>query len=250
MAHGQLVSHVDTDLVTRDQLRAIPVPTATSTFKPIPHIELVESLEYVLRQNRMAISQEQFAIRRDGSALFAVLKLSHAESEDGTAALGLRTANNKTMSIQICAGLTVFVCDNLAFRGDLIALKRKHTSGLNLRDELVGAVLRFRDHFSRLVSEIDGLKKRELTDLDAKGLIHDAFAQKLMPVRLLPAVSTAYFDPKAPELEPRNAWSLHNAFTALAKDMPLSTRLAATQELGRLFGMASQSTPQPRLDVA
>src|SRR5689334_4123229 len=105
------------------------MPSGTSTFKPIPHIELVESLERVLRQQQIAISQEKFAIRRDGSALFGVLNLAYSESEDGTAALGLRTSNDKTMSIQICAGLTVFVCDNLAFRGDLIALRRKHTSG-------------------------------------------------------------------------------------------------------------------------
>ena len=240
MSQSKLISHVDTDLVTRDQLRAIPMPATTSTFKPIPHIELVESLENVLQQSRMTIAKEQFAIRRDGSALFGVLNLSYSESADGTAALGLRTANDKTMSIQICAGLTVFVCDNLAFRGDLIALRRKHTSGLNLGDELAGAVLRFRDHFTRLVSEIDGLKERRLTDLDAKGLIHDAFAKKLMPVRMLPAVSAAYFEPTS-QLEPRNAWSLHNAFTALAKDMPMSTRLGAIQDLGKLFGMASES---------
>src|SRR5205823_11029670 len=117
---------------------------------------------------------------------------------------GLRTANDKTMSIQICAGLTVFVCDNLAFRGDLIALRRKHTSGLNLHEELAGAVLRFRDHFTRLVGEIDFLKERELSDVQAKALIHDAFAQRLMPVRMLPAVSESYFEPKTPELQPRN----------------------------------------------
>lgn len=241
MSQSKLISHVDTDLVTRDQLRAIPMPATTSTFKPIPHIELVESLENVLLRSRMTIAKEQFAIRRDGSALFGVLNLTYSESADGTAALGLRTANDKTMSIQICAGLTVFVCDNLAFRGDLIALKRKHTSGLNLGDELAGAVLRFRDHFTRLVTEIDGLKHRELTDLDAKGLIHDAFAKKLMPLRMLPAVSAAYFEPTTTQLEPRNAWSLHNAFTALAKDMPMSTRLGAIQDLGKLFGMASES---------
>jgi hypothetical protein len=51
-------------------------------------------------------------LRRDGSTLFGVLQLAYADTEDGVAALGLRTANNKTMSIQICAGLSVLVCDN------------------------------------------------------------------------------------------------------------------------------------------
>ena len=44
MTHGQLVSQSDTDRVTRAELRALPMPVATSTFKPVPHIEVVEKL--------------------------------------------------------------------------------------------------------------------------------------------------------------------------------------------------------------
>jgi Domain of unknown function (DUF932) len=113
--------------------------------------------------------------------------------------LGLRTANNKTMSIQLRAGLSVFVCDNLAFRGDMIALRRKHTSGLNLRVELASAVLRFQEHFGRLAGEVERLKERALPDVQAKGLIHDAFASGLMPLRFLPDVSRAYFEPDLAE---------------------------------------------------
>src|SRR5689334_12234469 len=135
-------------------------------------------------------------------------------------AMGLRTSNDKTMSIQICAGLSVFVCDNLVFRGDLIALNRKHTAGLNLRTELAGAVVRFHDHFGRLTGEITQLKARQLADPTAKAIIHDVFAGGLMPLRFLPEVSQAYFEPVLPDFAPRTAWSLHNAFTAAAKAMP------------------------------
>jgi hypothetical protein len=239
MDHGTLVSHVDTALVTRDQLRAVETPQGTDTWKPIPHIELVEMLDRVLGTCQITIREEKFALRRDGSMLFGVLELAYGETKEGTAALGLRTANDKSMSIQICAGLAVFVCDNLAFRGDLIALKRKHTSGLNLRTELASAVLRFQEHFGRLVGEIETLKARELRDIEAKALMHDVFAEGLMPVRLLPAVSESYFEPKLADFEPRNAWSLHNAFTAVAKEMPMSTRLPAIQAVGKLFGMTN-----------
>jgi hypothetical protein len=47
MQHAQLVSHVDTDVVSRTELRALPDPEATRTFKPIPHVELVDMLETV-----------------------------------------------------------------------------------------------------------------------------------------------------------------------------------------------------------
>lgn len=250
MQHAQLMSHVDTDLVTRAELQALPTPEATQTFKPIPHIELVDMLDVVLRQNQIRIEEERFALRRDGSVLFGVLQLAHGETVDGTAALGLRTANNKTMSIQLCAGLSVFVCDNLAFRGDMIALRRKHTSGLNLRIELAGAVLRFQEHFGRLAGEVELLKERTLPDIQAKALIHDAFTEQLMPVRFLPEVSQAYFEPQLQEFAPRNAWSLHNAFTGAAKAMPMTTRLPAIQALGKFFGMSTETGAPARLAPA
>jgi hypothetical protein len=194
-------------------------------------------LDRTLNQFGMHIQHEQFAIRRDGSVLFGVLQLAYGETQDGVAALGIRTANNKTMSLQICAGIQVFVCDNLAFRGDMIALKRKHTAGLNLKEELTVALIRFQDHFGRLTNEIATLKDRRLIDVEAKALIHDVFVQGLMPVRLLPEVSRQYFEPTIEEFAPRNAWSLHNAFTHAAKAMPMTTRLPAIQAVGRQFGM-------------
>ena len=147
MQHGQLLSHIDTDLVTREQLALVETPDATRSFKPVPHIELIDTLDHALQLNHITIRKEQFALRRDGATLFGVLQLAYADTPDGMAALGLRTSNNRTLSIQICAGLSVFVCDNMVFRGDLIALNRKHTSGLHLRTEINHAILRFQDHF-------------------------------------------------------------------------------------------------------
>lgn len=177
MESGTLLSHVDTDLVTREQLALVETPEATHSFKPIPHLELIETLEQALQTNDITIRKEQFALRRDGSTLFGVLQLAYQDTADGMAALGLRTANNRTMSIQICAGLSVFVCDNMVFRGDLIALNRKHTTGLHLRTEVNHAVLRFQDHFGRLTGEIDRLKALPLSDVSAKAIIHDVFVQ-------------------------------------------------------------------------
>jgi len=242
MVNGQLLSHVDTDLVTRDQLALIPTPEPTATWRPIPHLELIQALQQSLWENRIGIREEKFALRRDGSTLFGVLQLAYKDTPDGQAALGIRTSNDRSMSIQICAGLSVFVCDNLVFRGDLIALNRKHTSGLNLPMDLKTAVRRFQEHFSSLTGEIEQLKTRQLADGAAKVLIHDVFVKGIFPLRFLPQISSTYFQPPVQDWKERTYWSLHNAFTLAARQMPMSTRLGAIQELGRLFGMSSEST--------
>ena len=210
MDNVQLLSHVDTDLVTRDQLAVIPAPEPTATWRPIPHIELIQTLQQALWESRIGIREEKFALRHDGSTLFGVLQLAYKDTPDGQAALGIRTSNDKSMSIQICAGLSVFVCDNLVFRGDLIALNRKHTAGLDLPMELQTAVRRFQEHFGCLTGEIEELKQRRLADPDAKVLIHDVFVRGIFPLRFLPDVSNTYFQPtvaawKAAETRARDA---------------------------------------------
>ena len=239
METGTLLSHIDTDLVTREQLALVETPEATRSFKPVPHIELVETLEHVLKLNNITIRKEQFALRRDGLTLFGVLQLQYQDTPDGMAALGLRTSNNRKLSINLVAGMSVFVCDNMVFRGDLIALNRKHTAGLHLRTEINHAILRFQDHFGRLISEIAALKENSLSDTDAKAVLHDVFVKGILPIRLLPDASNLYFEPFVDEFRPRTAWSLHNAFTAVAKEMPITTRIPAIQDLGRYFGMTN-----------
>ncbi len=240
MAEAALSSHTNTDLITRAQLAEILPPEPTKTFKPVSHFELVNLIDHRLRAREVNIVEEKLAIRRDGAMLFGVLKVEGAglSTADGQAAFGFRTANNRAMSIQIIAGLSVFVCDNMVFRGDMIALKRKHTSGLDLPAEIDGGVGRFMQHFSKLTGEVEVLKQKQLTDGEAKQTIFDAFnIEKVMPHRYETEVYETYIRPPHVEFEARTQWSLHNAFTEVAKQMPVTTRMDATQEIGKFFGM-------------
>ena len=97
------------------------------------------------------------------------------------------------------------------------------------------AILRFQDHFARLTGEIANLKESAVSDTNAKAILHDVFVKGILPIRLLPEASSLYFEPFVDEFRPRTAWSLHNAFTAVAKEMPITTRMPAIQELGTIF---------------
>ena len=79
MQHGQLLSHPN-DLVTREQLALVGTPDATRSFKPVPHIELIETLEQELKLNQITIRKEEFALRRDGATLFGVLQLAYQDT--------------------------------------------------------------------------------------------------------------------------------------------------------------------------
>ncbi len=235
-----LVAHVDTNVVTREQLAMIPMPEGTDTFRPVPHIELVMSIQAILETKGIQIQKEQFAVRSDGSRLFAIFDLTLDGIAGSCGALGIRTGNDRTMRLQMITGLRVFVCDNLAFTGDEIVLNRKHTSKLDLLPELMSAIGRYQARYATLLGEIRSLVDMNIDDGQAKVLIYDAFMAEIMPLRYMPNVSAAYFTPTVAEFEPRTAWSLHNAFTGIMKEMNLNRRMEATQALGKVFGLLGQ----------
>ena len=122
---GTLLAHSGTARVTRHDLKNIQPPEGTATWKPVSHSDLVDVLEAEIQKRQMEIRDEAYAVQRDGNLLFGVIDLNWRQTDDFAASIGLRTANDKSFSIQIAVGVRVFVCDNLVFAGDLIALRRK-----------------------------------------------------------------------------------------------------------------------------
>lgn len=232
---AQLIAHVNSDVVTREQLANIePTELPTPSFRPVKHLDLVETIERSVASLNMKIEHEQFAVRRDGQMLFGVMKISHIVQSEYVTSLGFRHANNRTMSIQMVAGASVFVCDNMCFRGDSIVLRQRHTHSFSLTGQILDGLKRWKHETNVLVDEIERFRAIQLDDVRAKAFILDAFVQGIMPLRFMPDVVKEWKEPRHAEFAPRTLWSLNNAFTEVQKQMPVSTRFPASQDLGRL----------------
>jgi Domain of unknown function (DUF932) len=223
-------------LVTRADLKTISPPAATETWKPVAHYDLIEAIDRQLRVRDIEIRAEQFAVQRDGARLFGVVNLGLAERPDTCAAMGIRNSTDKSLSLELAVGVRVFVCDNLCFSGDLIALRRKHTARFDLMADISKAIDRYQKHLTVLDGQVEGLKVKQLSHERAKAMMFDAVAEEIIPLRLLPVVSTLYrsYD------EPPTAWTLHNIFTTSLKQLAPAPAFAATIELGKFFGLTSR----------
>jgi hypothetical protein len=233
------LSYSQSQLVTRAELLAIPPPPSTPTWKPIAHADLIQAIDRQLLVRGITIAKEQFAIQRGGARLFGVLDLAYEETEEFCAALGIRTANDRSMALEIAVGVKVLVCDNLTFSGDLIALRRKHTARFNLNADISIAIDRYQEHLRTLQGQIGRLKERALPDDQAKLMIFEVFAVEILPIRFFPTVAATYFKAQTPDVAPRTYWGLHNVFTRAVKQMAPAPAFAATAELGRAFGLYS-----------
>jgi hypothetical protein len=237
------LSHANSQLVTRAELATIPPPPGTATWKPIAHADLIHAVDRQLLVRGITIQKEEYALQRDGARLFAVLDLAFEETAEFCAAMGIRTGNDQSMALEIAVGVKVFVCDNLCFSGDLIALRRRHTAKFNLNADVSIAIDRYQEHLVTLRGQIDTLKAQPLADAEAKLLIFEAFAKEILPIRHFPAVAGSYFHSNGttPDTAPRTFWGLHNAFTRAIRAMAPAPAFAATTKLGRLFGLGKES---------
>jgi hypothetical protein len=233
------LSSANSQLVTRQQLLAIPAPPSTPTWRPIPHADLIDALDRQLRVRGIAITAEQFAVQREGARLFAVLDLSLERTEEFCASIGIRTANDRSLALEVAVGVRVFVCDNLTFAGDLIALKRKHTVRFDLNADLSRAVDRYQAYLGALQQNIVRVRETSVSDPEAKAMIVDAFRQEILPIRLFRSVTEAYFDPgpDMTDVQPRTLFGIHNAFTRAVRQMAPAPAFEATTQLGKFFGL-------------
>jgi Domain of unknown function (DUF932) len=201
---------------------------ATDTWTPIPHYDLVVALKGQLRARNINIIKEQFAVQK--AKLFGVLDTDYQVSEEGGAAMGIRTANDKSLALQLAIGYRIFICDNMAFYGDLIALRRKHTANLDLHKEFAEGIGRYVREYPKLEENINWWKERVVSKERGKQLIYDLFSQRIVPLRLFhPAVR----DWEA--TENKTMWSLQNAVSNHIKTLKPAPAFTSTLKLSRFF---------------
>ena len=242
---GLLIAHKGAIRIPKEQLLQIGAPEPTHSWRPIPHGVLVNTLTDVLSSRGLTVKREEYAIQRYGNILFGVMDLIWGQTSDYYAALGLRTSNDKSFAIQIAIGARVTVCDNLLMSGELIALKRKHTAGLELMDELNAGIRRYELGYQQLGKSIERLKQGTMSVTEARELVFNVFAQKIVPLRLFPHVAHAL----ALEVAARNTptpWVLNSLFTNIMKKLTPSVQFEATVKLGRFFSQPPALVPPPR----
>jgi hypothetical protein len=219
--------------ITRAELNELPTPPATATHVPIPHAAVVETLVQTLSHRRIGVVGEEFAVLSDGMEMFGVLDLE--TSFDGFRfAIGIRNANNKRFRLACTVGLRVFVCHNLAFRGDYTPVLAKHSRHFSLEDALSIGVDRMQRNFDPMRLQVERWRVQQLPADAAKLTIYQAFIEGDLdvPKHLARRVHDLYFNPQHKEFEPRTMWSLSNAFTSAFKDLDPIPRFRATAKLG------------------
>lgn len=214
-----LLLHCGGRAVERPDVHRVPTPRATDTWTPIPHLELVTQVERTLKTNGLVVGTQAHSLSHEGLRYFGLMEIQRAESaEDYCWVLGLRNSHDKTFPAGITAGASVFVCDNLSFSGE-VKLARKHTTHIvrDLPRLVQSAVGQLMDRWHHQDTRLSVYKLTEIEDRTAHDLIVRATDVGVCPNKLIPRVLHEWREPRHGAFEPRNAWSLFNAFTEALK---------------------------------
>ncbi len=233
MSEATLIAHCGTAKVSRAELKAIPVPEGTRTFKPIPHHEIVDALVEALSFRYIGVVRDEYAVSPDGMRMFGVLDLETAF--DGCRfAIGLRNSNDKSLRLALTCGVRVFVCDNLSFQGEFTPVLAKHSKNFSIVDSLAIGVDRIQRNFDPLRQQVEAWQSQQITDEQAKLVIYGAFIEGdlSVPRSLARDVHRNYFEPRHADFAPRTMWSLSNAFTSALKSLDPIPFFQATAKLG------------------
>lgn len=238
-------------IVSLDELHAMPTgPSLGPRHLPMNFGQFADALKHEAESRDYRITKEQYALGGKNHRVFGVMNLELrgvVQHVERTLALGFRSSDNKSLGAVLVAGTSVAVCENLSLSGDMVAMKKKNTTGLRIAEALKDAFDKFKQHASALDIQIARLQATEINDEQAKGLAYDVFAKRIVPMHLFDDVDAYYFRPTADmtDCTPRTKWGLVNAFTRAFKKLSPDAAFGYNVALGRVLGLSAE----PVIDV-
>ena len=227
-----LLAHCGAEKVDRNFLSLIKTPPSTDTFKPVAHSVLMDAVEESLAFRHIRIQRSEFALSKDGMKMFGLIEVNQVY-EGVQFAIGLRNANDKSMSLAMTAGYRVFVCDNMALTGDFYPLKAKHTKNLDMVESVSMGIDRIQRNWQPLRQEIDRKRSTYLEEYAAKLLIFDAFTKHKLPVSLFNSVTRSFKETLDDGLT--TLWNLENNFTEAFKMLKPTSQFEVAAKLPKVL---------------
>ena len=231
-----LMLHCGAHAVDRDDVRSSPTPSPTDTWYPIPHARLLEQVETTLSGVGLNVVSEAHALGRDGDRYFGLLETRNGQAhEDYALVVGLRNSHDQSYPAGLVVGSGVFICDNLAFSGE-IKFARKHTRHIS-RDlpQLVQAAIgRLGEMRHQQDERIEAYKSKRLSDRDAHHLLIQMIDSGTIPITRLPAALQEFREPSHDSFLSdgrRTAWTLMQGVTECLKGRNLDALPRRTQAM-------------------
>ncbi|MCF7822797.1 MAG: DUF932 domain-containing protein [Candidatus Marinimicrobia bacterium] len=234
----------ESSAATIDDIRAIPLPTATRTYQPVAHEQLsnmlVEMAENLLPNFSHASSH--YGLAAQGNKMFGVHTFKSSNTAMGLS-IGFRNSYDRSMSLGIAVGASVLVCDNLALCGDITIL-RKHTLNVvrDMQSLALSGIYRSQQTYSQILEDAETMRLYEIDDDHAHRMLGLVYGRGIITPRQIPVAYQEWQKPSYEDFQQRTVWSLYNAITEALKSAPPQSIMEKHLGLHQLFAQEYRLT--------
>ena len=82
--------------VGREEIAQVPTPIGTVSWKPVPHMEVIDAVGDVVNARGWRILDEQYGLARDGQKLFGVMRINRSSSPEWSRCIGIRNSHDRS----------------------------------------------------------------------------------------------------------------------------------------------------------
>lgn len=237
--------------VSEDKMRSVKAPEFTETWSPVSHGTLVDMVKDCLAKKNFVVARQEFSLMGgEDEKMFGVLDFeeprSVADPNPTSLSLGIRNSIDKTLSAGICGGARVFVCDNLAFSGEVTFFKKhdkeiEQAFPLMVEQAITDLTSKHKDQKLPLFEQ---WKSQEVSLESATNFIVETASGGGLPQKGILRVRDIFRYPPFDAFRDKTVWSLYNAFSYYARsDRGQINPLDAANESIRQFSAFKHSWP-------
>lgn len=246
---SNLILHCGAEAIDRNELATImPAAAMGARHNPVPYIDFVEQVDENLRGHGYAIKSENYGVGTDGGNFFGLMEIAPAlegeyipanENEYGLM-VGLRGSYDQSLARGLAIGSRVFVCDNLAFSGE-VTFKTRQTTNIESRlpGMISGAMGQLIDLSELQERRFDAYHNMEFKSRWGDAAIVECMRRGVLSTRQMPKAIAEWDEPSHVEHAEQgySLWRFHNAITEAVK--PVNGRAGVIQNQDRTIKLTS-----------
>lgn len=219
-----LMLHCGAEAINRSELAVLPVAKPMGPRHHIrPFIEDVDTISSLLYNVGMGIKDEAFGVSVDEHGIpkqfFGLLEVEDYDSDYGTM-VGLRGSYDQTLARGIAVGSRVFVCDNLAFSGE-VEVKTKQTLDIDsrIKELLFDAIRQVPEQAGRQRRRFEGYRLTRIGKTVGDSILTDMVRTGVLNPSQIGTALKEWDNPCHEEHaeDGLTLWRLHNAVTEALK---------------------------------
>jgi hypothetical protein len=249
---SSLMLHAGGRLCSYAELQAVPTPPPEGRWHPVAHARVLDTEVATLQGAGYRVQDQKLALARDSKRFFGTLDLDTPLAKGVSLAVGVRNSIDKSFPLGFCAGSRVFVCDNLAFRSELL-VRRKHTrfGEMRFQNAIADAVQSLASFRAAEEHRIEQMMAMQLTDDQALALIVRGMENAVISAPIVPKVVAEWRSPKHDygSGDQPTAWKLLNCFTTVLGPRAVRSPNEYAGQTIRLNALLSPREPVPTFDA-